>query len=114
MSEAIIHPVTDDFAKNALIDKAKYEDMYKASIEDNEGFWAEHGKRIDWIKPYTKVKDVSYDAPGVSIKWFYDGGAHPQRHRDGPGNAPGDRNPCRRRRRRRQPGHRLRPRRACR
>ncbi len=73
MFEVKTHPVPGDFAKNALIDKAKYEEMYKASIEDNEGFWAEHGKRIDWIKPYTKVKDVNYDAPGVSIKWFYDG-----------------------------------------
>ncbi len=73
MSEAHIHPVPADFAKNALVDQAKYEEMYKASIEDNEGFWAEHGKRIDWIKPYTKVKDVSFDTPGVSIKWFYDG-----------------------------------------
>jgi len=73
MSEVHLHPVPAEFAKNALIDKAKYEEMYKASVEDNEGFWAEHGKRIDWIKPYTKVKDVNYDTPGVTIKWFYDG-----------------------------------------
>jgi acetyl-CoA synthetase len=73
MSDVHIHPVPADFAKNALIDKAKYESMYKASIEDNEAFWAEHGKRIDWIKPYTKVKDVNYNTPGVKIKWFYDG-----------------------------------------
>ena len=73
MSEVHLHPVPAEFAKNALIDKAKYEEMYKASIEDNEGFWAEHGKRLDWIKPYTKVKDVNYNTPGVKIKWFYDG-----------------------------------------
>jgi acetyl-CoA synthetase len=73
MSDVHIHPVPAEFAKNALIDKARYEDMYKASIEDNEGFWAEHGKRIDWIKPYSKVKDVNYNTPGVSIKWFHDG-----------------------------------------
>ncbi len=73
MSDAHIHPVPADFAKNALIDKARYEEMYKASVEDNEAFWAEHGKRIDWIKPYTKVKDVNFNTPGVSIKWFYDG-----------------------------------------
>lgn len=73
MSDVHIHPVPAEFAKSAHIDKAKYEEMYKASIEDNEGFWAEHGKRIDWIKPYTKVKDVNFNAPGVSIKWFYDG-----------------------------------------
>ncbi len=73
MSDVHIHPVPADFAKDALIDKAKYEEMYKASIENNEAFWEEHGKRIDWIKPYTKVKDVNYNTPGVSIKWFYDG-----------------------------------------
>ncbi|MBO6948093.1 MAG: acetate--CoA ligase [Rhodospirillales bacterium] len=73
MSEVHIHPVPAEFAKSAHVDKAKYEEMYKASIDDNEGFWAEHGKRIDWIKPYTKVKDVNFNAPGVSIKWFYDG-----------------------------------------
>ncbi len=73
MSDVHIHPVPAEFAKSAHVDKAKYEEMYKASIEDNEGFWAEHGKRIDWIKPYTKVKDVNFNTPGVSIKWFYDG-----------------------------------------
>ncbi len=73
MSEAHVYPVTAEFAKNAHIDKAKYEDMYGASIDDSETFWAEHGKRIDWIKPYTKVRDVNFKIPGVSIKWFYDG-----------------------------------------
>ena len=73
MSEAHVYPVTAEFAKNAHIDKAKYEDMYSASISDSEAFWAEEGKRIDWIKPYTKVRDVNFKTPGVSIKWFYDG-----------------------------------------
>jgi len=73
MSEAHVYPVTAEFAKNAHIDKAKYEEMYSASIGDSEAFWAEHGKRIDWIKPYTKVRDVNFKTPGVSIKWFYDG-----------------------------------------
>ena len=73
MSEAHVYPVTAEFAKNAHIDKAKYEDMYGASIDDSEAFWADHGKRIDWIKPYTKVRDVNFKTPGVSIKWFYDG-----------------------------------------
>ena len=73
MSEAHVYPVTAEFAKNAHIDKAKYEDMYGASIDDSKAFWAEHGKRIDWIKPYTKVRDVNFKTPGVSIKWFYDG-----------------------------------------
>ncbi len=47
--------------------------MYKRSIDDPEGFWAEHGKRVDWIKPFTKVKNVSYDKDNLSIKWFEDG-----------------------------------------
>ena len=61
------------FAGNAHIDAAKYKDMYDASVTDNEGFWAEHGKRIDWIKPFTKVKDVNYGFGNVSINWYYDG-----------------------------------------
>jgi acetyl-CoA synthetase len=47
--------------------------MYKQSVEDSEGFWREEGKRIDWIKPYTQVKEVNFNAPDVSIKWYYDG-----------------------------------------
>lgn len=73
MSETHVYPVTAEFAKNAHIDKAKYEDMYAASVDDSEAFWAEQGKRLDWIKPYTQVRDVNFNTPGVSIKWFYDG-----------------------------------------
>lgn len=73
MSDVNIHPVPAEFAKTALIDKAKYEAMYKASVEDNDGFWAEQAKRIDWIKPFTKVKNVDFNVPNVSIKWFEDG-----------------------------------------
>ncbi len=58
--------------KRAWVDAAKYEEMYARSVRDPEGFWAEHGKRIDWIKPYTKVKDVDYTGD-VRIKWFHDG-----------------------------------------
>src|SRR3546814_5843606 len=47
--------------------------MYRRSIEDPEGFWAEHGKRLDWFKPYTKVKDVSFGPGDVHVKWFHDG-----------------------------------------
>ena len=66
-------PVQEEVAKTALIDKAKYQAMYKQSVEDNEGFWNEHGKRVDWIKPYTQVKDVNFQVPDVSIRWFHDG-----------------------------------------
>ncbi len=72
MSEEIF-PVPEAIAKNALADKARYDEMYQRSVDDPDGFWAEHGKRIDWIKPYTKVRDVSYDPHDVHIKWFYDG-----------------------------------------
>ncbi|MBT3358188.1 MAG: acetate--CoA ligase [Rhodospirillales bacterium] len=68
-----IYPVPEAIAKSAWADAAKYEEMYKRSVEDTEGFWSEEAKRIDWIKPFTKVKDVSFDAPDVSIKWFEDG-----------------------------------------
>jgi acetyl-CoA synthetase len=72
MSENL-YPVPADIAAMALVDNAKYQEMYEASVADPEGFWAEHGKRIDWIKPYTKVKNTSYDPHNVSIKWFEDG-----------------------------------------
>ena len=71
MSE--VFPVPASIAASAWADKAKYEEMYARSISDPEGFWGEHGKRIDWIKPFTKVKDVNFGPGEVSIKWFYDG-----------------------------------------
>ena len=61
------------FAANAHADKAKYDQMYAASVADPDVFWGEEGKRIDWITPYTKVKNVSYAFPDVSIKWYEDG-----------------------------------------
>jgi acetyl-CoA synthetase len=73
MSDSTIFPVPQDVAENAWADNDTYLEMYKRSIEDPEAFWGEHGKRIDWIKPYTKIKDVNFKAPDVSIKWFYDG-----------------------------------------
>jgi len=72
MSDALFKPPAD-IVSNALVDQAKYQEMYRRSIDDPEGFWNEHGKRIDWIKPYTKVKNVSYYAKNLSIKWFEDG-----------------------------------------
>ncbi len=72
MTENRVFPVPDELAKSAHVDKATYEEMYKRSIEDPEGFWAEHAKRIDWMKPFSKVKDVSFTGD-VHIKWFHDG-----------------------------------------
>ena len=56
------------FAAKSHADEATYNEMYAASIADPEAFWGEHGKRVDWIKPFTKVKNVSYGHPDVSIK----------------------------------------------
>ncbi|OAN48156.1 acetyl-coenzyme A synthetase [Paramagnetospirillum marisnigri] len=70
MSE--VYPIPAETAKSALIDEKTYHEWYDRSIKDPEGFWAEHGKRIDWIKPFTKVKDVSYNGD-VHIKWYEDG-----------------------------------------
>jgi len=67
------YPPSAEFAANAHIDAAKYTEMYAASINDPAAFWGEHGKRIDWIKPFTKVKDVSFDLGKVSINWYSDG-----------------------------------------
>jgi acetyl-CoA synthetase len=72
MSEKI-YPVPAKLAKSAHVNDAKYKKMYAASIKDPAAFWGEHGKRIDWFKPYTKVKNTSYKPGKVSIKWFEDG-----------------------------------------
>ncbi|WP_428928744.1 acetate--CoA ligase [Marinibacterium sp. SX1] len=68
-----VYAPSEDTVSHALIDAATYDEMYKASIEDPEGFWAEHGKRIDWIKPFTKVKNTSFAPGNVDIRWFEDG-----------------------------------------
>ena len=68
-----IFPVTNDLAAQALIDNETYQAMYAESIADPESFWNKHGKRIDWIKPYTKIKNTKYSKEDVSIKWYEDG-----------------------------------------
>jgi len=73
MSDASVIPIREDRAKSAWIDEKGYFDLYERSIKDPEGFWAEHGKRLDWIKPYSKVKDVSFDRNNLHIRWFHDG-----------------------------------------
>jgi acetyl-CoA synthetase len=72
MSEKI-YDVPADWRKRAFADEAKYKDLYARSVKDPNGFWAEQAKRIDWIKPFSKVKNTSYDPHNVSIKWFEDG-----------------------------------------
>ena len=68
-----IYDVPPAWQKRAFVDKAKYQEMYARSVKDPNGFWAEQAKRIDWIKPFTKVKNTSFDPHNVSIKWFEDG-----------------------------------------
>ncbi|MBI4967358.1 MAG: acetate--CoA ligase [Rhodospirillales bacterium] len=72
MSDQHVFPVRPEVAKGAHIDEAKYQAMYAQSVADPVKFWGEQGKRIDWFKPYTQVKDVSFSG-NVHIKWFHDG-----------------------------------------
>ncbi|MGB2130627.1 MAG: acetate--CoA ligase [Marinobacterium sp.] len=73
MSEQKVYPVDPAFAAKAHIDNDKYLAMYEQSINDPDAFWGEQGKRLDWFKPYTKVKNTSFDPHNVSVKWFEDG-----------------------------------------
>jgi len=72
MSDDVI-PVPAEWKKRAIIDAEKYRSMYEESVSDPESFWRREGQRIDWMKPYTKVKNTSFDPHNVSIKWFEDG-----------------------------------------
>jgi len=65
--------VPADWAKNSYVNQSSYEAKYKESVNNNEKFWADEGKRIHWFKPYTKIKEVIYSTKKVSIKWFHDG-----------------------------------------
>ena len=68
-----VYPVSAEWAQRAYVNNDAYKAMYERSVKDPNGFWGEHGKRIDWIKPFTKVKNTSFDPHNVSIKWFEDG-----------------------------------------
>ena len=65
--------VKESWKSRAKLDDATYQDWYRQSVEDPEGFWGEHGKRLDWIKPYTKVKNTSFAPGAIDIRWFEDG-----------------------------------------
>ncbi|MEC8215708.1 MAG: acetate--CoA ligase [Pseudomonadota bacterium] len=73
MTQDRLFAPSESTVANALIDNSGYQAMYDASIADPDAFWAEHGKRIDWIKPYNQVSDVSYDKADLHISWFGDG-----------------------------------------
>src|SRR3954464_5369432 len=68
-----VYDVPAEWRKRALIDDAKYKERYARSLTDPNGFWAEQAKRLDWIKPFSKVKNTSFAPGNVSIKWFEDG-----------------------------------------
>ncbi|TAH43061.1 MAG: acetate--CoA ligase [Gammaproteobacteria bacterium] len=67
------YPVSAQFAARARVDKARYQRDYARSLEDPEAFWGEVGKRLDWIRPYSKVKDVSFNADDLHVRWYEDG-----------------------------------------
>ena len=73
MAEKEIFPVPESFKKNTHVTKDIYEDLYRKAQNDPEMFWGEIGKRIDWIKPFTKIKDVTWSKENVDINWYYDG-----------------------------------------
>src|SRR3712207_2152676 len=68
-----LYPVSPDWARRAFVDEAKYQAMYERSVADPEGFWYEHGGRIDWFRPFTRVKNTTFGPGEVSIRWFEDG-----------------------------------------
>ena len=72
MTEAL-YPVPAEWAENALIDADRYTQMYRESVEDPESFWRREAQRIDWIKPFSEVRRVSFDEDEFCIRWFADG-----------------------------------------
>jgi acetyl-CoA synthetase len=72
MTSPTLFPVPEDLARTAWIDEEKYQNLYHLSMTDPESFWGEQGKLVDWIKPFTKVKDVDFNGD-VRIRWYYDG-----------------------------------------
>ena len=73
IEKELILKTKKDWISKAIVNKYQYEKKYKESINDNDGFWKKEGKRITWIKPYTKIKDIKYSKSDVNIKWFYNG-----------------------------------------
>lgn len=69
----MVHPVPADFAQLSNLTPAQYAEAYERSIVDPEGFWSEQAKRLDWIKPPTQIKDVSWDKDDLHVRWYADG-----------------------------------------
>jgi acetyl-CoA synthetase len=68
-----VYEVSAFWAKRAWVNRSQYQDLYNSSVNDPDAFWGEQGKRIDWFKPFAKVKNTSFAAPDVSIRWYEDG-----------------------------------------
>jgi len=73
IEKELIFKTKKDWISKATVNKSQYEKKYKTSLSDNDSFWKKEGRRINWIKPYTKIKDIKYSKSDVKIKWFYDG-----------------------------------------
>ena len=73
MTDSALYPASPEFSGNANLSPEKYRELYSASVSDPEAFWNEQGRRVDWFKPYTTVKDVSWDRSDLHVRWFSDG-----------------------------------------
>ena len=72
-SSEIVFKTKKEWIKNSLVNKSQYQNKYNESIKNNNAFWKKEGKRITWIKPFKKIKDVKYSKEEVRIKWYEDG-----------------------------------------
>ena len=73
IEKELIYKTKKEWISKAIINKSQYEKKYNSSLKHNEDFWKKEGKRITWIKPYKKIKDVKYSKDEVKIRWYYDG-----------------------------------------
>ena len=73
MADDIVIDIPKSIAQNAHADERVYREMYETSVKDHLGFWREHGKRLEWFVPYRSVKDVSFKAEDLHIRWYHDG-----------------------------------------
>ncbi|WP_086981754.1 acetate--CoA ligase [Vibrio aphrogenes] len=73
MSDIHIHPVKDNILQHTHADNDTYLSMYQESVTDPQGFWGKHGKIVDWMTPFTQVKNTSFEPGNIDIKWFADG-----------------------------------------
>ena len=73
MTDETIIEVPSAIAQKALVNERVFREMYESSVTDQLGFWREHGKRLEWFVPYRSVKDVSYKAEDLHIRWYHDG-----------------------------------------